>query len=186
MKPLYAIERWTHGWLLCKTPGSGGIPINALSECLGLFPENTFLQMGIPHHLQVTGKSPSVMMCIATKKDGEAWRAEIERKIAHLPMPVRWWMGLDVGESSTVIYSALSNTPDLLSVFHNRYNDAVPQDADDFGRCVRLLEAMPEWKARLPEVAAAWPKTKWPQIIARWDEIAAATPEEQNKILRTL
>lgn len=185
--PAYVIERWPHGWLLCKPTYAFGIPVSAFSEALKLFPKKgALVQLGIPHHMKTTGKSPLVMMCIATEREGGLWRAEIEKEIAGLPMPERWYRGLDVGESSLVIYHMLREGQCSFSIADERFPGETPRDASDFASCARLLAAMPEWKARLPEVAAAYPKTDWPKIIARWDEIAAATPEEQGKILRTL
>ena len=45
----------------------------------------------------------------------------------------------------------------------------IPYDSDDFGRCYRLLKAVPEWRGRLSEVAAVLPK--WAPLVERWDEL---------------
>ena len=44
-----------------------------------------------------------------------------------------------------------------------------PSDPDDFGRCYRLLAKFPEWRQRMPEVAAQYPK--WGPMVAAWDEL---------------
>ena len=38
----------------------------------------------------------------------------------------------------------------------------------------------------LSEVAAKWPKTKWPAIIARWSELENASPDGVSKILHEI
>jgi hypothetical protein len=60
---------------------------------------------------------------------------------------------------------------------------SVPSDAGDFGRCSRLLARFPEWRANLVRVAEAYPDTKWPAIIARWDEVESADTATFGNIL---
>ena len=190
MNPKYVSERWPHGWTICKPSGERGVPMEAMSECLRLFGKRHLLFIGIPHHLKVTGKSTRCMMAIATKKDGDAWIAEIEKSIADVPMPRRWWLGTDVGESSMTIYLTLAVrtrwAPEVEAKDLGLEFGARPRDASDFARCLRLVNGTEGWRARLPEVAARFPETKWPKIIERWDEIAAETPENQSRILHTL
>ena len=52
----------------------------------------------------------------------------------------------------------------------------VPYDPSDFRRCLRLLAVMPEWRARLPEVAAKYPT--WAGLVEHWDELEALYEEE--------
>lgn len=54
----------------------------------------------------------------------------------------------------------------------------IPYDPEDFGRCHRLLFAFPEWRARLPEVAARYPE--WVPFVAAWDELAALYVEGEG------
>lgn len=42
-----------------------------------------------------------------------------------------------------------------------------PHDACDFGRCLGLLEAVPEWRSRVPELATLSPC--WKAIVEQWD-----------------
>jgi hypothetical protein len=46
---------------------------------------------------------------------------------------------------------------------------AHPQDADDLGRCRLLLEAVPEFTARLQGMADVSPV--WASIVANWAEL---------------
>lgn len=84
-----------------------------------------------------------------------------------LPLESRvmgWIDGNDTGTSSKTIWHILTRLPGKV----HRYG--VPRDADDFGRCVRLLELIPEWAARLGEVVDRC--SEWKSIVADWDRLA--------------
>jgi hypothetical protein len=51
-----------------------------------------------------------------------------------------------------------------------------PHDPADLGRCLRLLEAVPEWKPRIVEMSRH--SIGWAVLSARWDEIAASMADE--------
>lgn len=58
-----------------------------------------------------------------------------------------------------------------------------PWDPDDYNRCRKLLEAIPEWRARIGEMAAYGPE--WAALVARWDEIERTFEEERQQMNRT-
>lgn len=80
-----------------------------------------------------------------------------------------WLAGGDTGRSSKTIWKAMTGRPigDRASV---------PLDPADFGRCHRLLEQFPDWRARLGEVAKRYPE--WTKLVAAWDELTALYLEE--------
>ena len=78
---------------------------------------------------------------------------------------LQWALGRDTGISSKTIAAALSDT-----VQEDAYY-GLPSDSSDFGRCHRLLELIPEWKPRLPEVAEKFPE--WELIVRHWDTLSA-------------
>jgi hypothetical protein len=86
--------------------------------------------------------------------------------------PIDWLMSRDTGISSKTICSVLtgSKAPD----WHD-----TPGDPDDFGRCYRLLALFPDWRARMPEVAAKYPK--WGPMVAAWDELTALYEQCSDK-----
>ena len=87
--------------------------------------------------------------------------------------PEEWLRGPDTGTSSKTICGVMiGNRYVHGNVFHEP-----PLDPDDFGRCYRLLRAFPEWRARLPEVAAAYPE--WAGLVDAWDELTALYEEER-------
>lgn len=47
-----------------------------------------------------------------------------------------------------------------------------PHDGGDFGRCERLLEAVPEFRDRLPEMAQV--NAYWAALVENWDDIRQA------------
>lgn len=79
---------------------------------------------------------------------------------------IDWLLSGDTGRSSKCICCVLTGSP---TVADNGFC-AFPMDASDFGRCYRLLQRIPEWRARLPEVAALFPQ--WGPLVAAWDEVS--------------
>ena len=184
MGPLYRLERWEHGWIFAGTPPNRSIPMNALNECLKLFPKGSVMVPSIIHHLRETGHTFAVV-CITTPDGLKEWNQAIEDSIRHMPPQERWWKGLGVGSSSAAVFAVFCNL-DWKRRAEEMGQGAVPHDADDFGRCQQLMETFPEWKPRIREVAAAYPDKAWPRIVERWDELCAAAPEQQTKILQEI
>lgn len=87
--------------------------------------------------------------------------------------PEEWIVSEDVGASSRTIWCVLMG---LLHtkiigvrkrVCERRFD--VPHDPGDFGRCSRMFEHLPQWKGRLGEVSAAFPK--WEPFVREWDKM---------------
>lgn len=76
--------------------------------------------------------------------------------------PLEWMMSDDTGTSSKTIMHVMEGTSPP------RWVD-VPADPSDFGRCHRLLEAFPLYRARLHEVAAMYPA--WSALVREWDTL---------------
>lgn len=83
----------------------------------------------------------------------------------------RWIVSDDTGSSSKAIWAHMMCAPDS-GGDRSRY----PSDPDDLGRCLRLLELIPEWAPRITEMAQYSPG--WFGLISSWDEIAAMMAEE--------
>jgi hypothetical protein len=81
-----------------------------------------------------------------------------------------WIVGGDTGLSSKAIWAHMMGAP------NPRFGWSHPSDPDDLGRCLRLLEEIPEWKPRLPEMAAR--SKKWAALVASWDRIEASMIDE--------
>lgn len=85
-----------------------------------------------------------------------------------------WLAGGDTGMSSKTIWSVMTGR--LPRHADNWWEPSIPYDPSDFGRCHRLLEEFPAWRARLPEVADKYPE--WKPLVEVWDELTALYEEE--------
>jgi hypothetical protein len=75
---------------------------------------------------------------------------------------LRWALGRHVGESSKTMAAAMMGFP----------NDAAhPWDVGDFWRCVRLLNAVPEWRQSLDKMKTVSPY--WAVLVEHWSELEA-------------
>lgn len=77
---------------------------------------------------------------------------------------VSWLFGGDTGTSSQAICSFML----LGKVTGYGWG---PADSGDFGRCHRLLECVPAFRKRLPEMVSAG--GDWAKLIPVWDELTA-------------
>lgn len=78
----------------------------------------------------------------------------------------RWFASGDTGISSETIALWMAAGEKL-----DKWGDGTPSDGADFGRCYRLLRAIPEWRPRISEMAARG--GKWPHLVKHWDEVEA-------------
>jgi hypothetical protein len=72
----------------------------------------------------------------------------------------KWFMSGEVGASSTAIAQPLSG---------EECDGDYPMDAGDLGRCIGLLDAVPEFRARLAEMAKV--NRYWAALVPRWSEL---------------
>jgi hypothetical protein len=76
---------------------------------------------------------------------------------------LQWASGRDTGSSSKAILAVMTgNKP------QSRYD--YPSDGGDLGRCLRLLDLIPEWKPRIGEMRAVSPQ--WAALVDHWDDLA--------------
>lgn len=78
-----------------------------------------------------------------------------------------WICGDDTGLSSCAIWSHMVN---------GRCDGRAPSDPDDLGRCLRLLAFMPEWAARIGEMAQYG--AEWKYLLGIWPELCACMEAE--------
>lgn len=81
--------------------------------------------------------------------------------------PEEWILSDDTGTSSKCIWSVMMG----VDLKEHHFYAGTPSDPSDFGRCYRLLEKFPQWKARLKEVGAKYPH--WNKLIESWGECEA-------------
>lgn len=99
------------------------------------------------------------------------------------PRLADWLASGDTGTSSKAIMLWLSARK-----VADTWGADTPSDAGDFGRCMRLLERIPEWKPRMAEMAEAgglWPtfSKRWPELTRVYlDECGGKVPAKGDRI----
>jgi hypothetical protein len=73
---------------------------------------------------------------------------------------ITWMFSGDTGMSSKAICAHMLGL---------KYDKSHPSDPSDLGRCLRLLELIPEWKPRIQEMAQHCPG--WAGLIGDWGNI---------------
>lgn len=73
---------------------------------------------------------------------------------------VRWLYGGEKGNSSKVMFSAITGLPT------GGTTPKTPKDPDDFKRCMLLIDEVPEFESELHKVAALSPV--WKNIVDNW------------------
>ncbi|MCT9827422.1 hypothetical protein [Pseudomonas veronii] len=73
---------------------------------------------------------------------------------------ISWLLSDDTGASSTSICAHMLGEP---------CEGYAPSDCSDLGRCLRLLDLVPEWAPRLHEMATYGPD--WKGLLEQWDQI---------------
>lgn len=79
----------------------------------------------------------------------------------------RWLSSHDTGMSSTAI---------VCHMVGGHCDGSYPLDVSDLGRCLRLLELIPQWKGRMHEMARYG--GAWAGLASHWEEIAASMADE--------
>ena len=75
---------------------------------------------------------------------------------------ISWLLSGDTGSSSEAICAHMTGKGTY-------YGHSYPSDPSDLGRCLRLLELVPEWKPRIAEMAKYSPG--WAGLVAEWDKL---------------
>jgi len=83
---------------------------------------------------------------------------------------IKWLNSDDTGVSSKAIVAYMEG------IEPGRFGYDYPHDPSDLGRCLRLLDIMPEYKARLKHMKHLSPV--WRNLIQNWNEISALYYEE--------
>ncbi|HEJ7283080.1 TPA: hypothetical protein SMF87_004532 [Serratia marcescens] len=98
--------------------------------------------------------------------------AEYERQpvMATDRMGLRAWLDSDdIGSSSIFMAFTLATHEQRQRHFRGRGKPSnnYPRDPDDLGRCIRLIDAVPEFGGRIPEMADKG--AHWMAVTTNWD-----------------
>lgn len=100
----------------------------------------------------------------------KTWKEPKADQSKDIEAKANWWItNGHVGNSSQTIWSFFMGVKDF------RINH--PYDQDDFSRCYKLLEAVPEWRERILELSSL--STAWKNLSKNWDKLTEMY--EQNK-----
>lgn len=162
----FTIQSHPHGLAIF-----GPIPASDLSPLIkGYQDRYDILDTGLAEKLGAT-------LVLTTAALAKQWREGLDLRADHSD-----WLNQsgDTGVSSRTIYAVMTMTgqadgakagsPTGLAALHKVGAD-IPYDADDFGRCYRLLKRHPAWVARLGEVADRFPE--WKPLVESWAELTA-------------
>ena len=86
------------------------------------------------------------------------------------------WLASDSTGSSS-LYLAHVLAPQEAPAWHGDEPVPYPHDPSDFGRCVGLLDAAPDLRPRLPNVATGH-GPQWAALAGAWEELEALYREE--------
>ena len=89
---------------------------------------------------------------------------------------IKWLLGDDTGASSKAICKFMLGIPD-------EWNYSPPMDSGDRGRCIRLLNLIPEWWDRLDEMAKI-PSRKVFQLSGKNSGVISQGWAEQIPLIR--
>lgn len=100
-------------------------------------------------------------VCTACWGRGHSVASCLDRSTATVRSPQEWLHGPDTGLSSITIYCVMTRNMVPLG----DHGPRTPMDSDDLGRCVRLLDRFPEWRARIQEMDVV---PGWSGLSASW------------------
>ncbi len=154
----------------------GPVPVSALEGLIA-----GFAAQGYDRIDYTLGSALGATMAVTNEVEGKFWRAEIDARAARLAAgdaELEWLLGTDTGTSSRVLLAVLGQSTEATrrARVKLRREYPTPQDPDDLGRCVRLLDRFPAWRDRLGEIAAQHPA--WGPMVSVWSDLEATYREE--------
>ncbi len=152
----YSVLHTPHGMIVW-----GSVPVEDISFIFGNFVNNfpdSVIDFGLPSFYKCT------MVVCRDRTSLRRWRAEVDlvldAKYGHNPEE-RWLYGIDTGLSSICIFNYMKG--------YANADIHVPHDSDDFGRCYRLLDIIPDWRTRMPEMGRHY--SQWKPFTDCWSEL---------------
>lgn len=79
---------------------------------------------------------------------------------------VKWLLGTDTGASSRAIVAWMERDTEYDPEDHRYHAANYPHDPSDLGRCIRLLNIAPDYRARIAEMGLICPE--WNALASEW------------------
>ncbi|MBX3579981.1 MAG: hypothetical protein KF723_22485 [Rhizobiaceae bacterium] len=143
-------------WEIYKTPIDMGLAAKLMSRALCTACGAT------AKHLLLAKQENGILLEGRPEPDKTA---DIEGRAA------QWRRSSDTGQSSIAIWEVMTGVPTPRTDH--------PHDPDDLGRCLRLLDLIPEWKPRLNLMCGL--SKYWDALVQRWPEIEASYQAKISK-----
>lgn len=89
-----------------------------------------------------------------------------------------WLFSTDTGSSSRFMACVLSGWS--IPLPSNDY----PRDPSDLGRCIRLIESVPEFKGCIHKMNAHG--SEWQQVVLHWEQWSELYKTDQNKLFNQM
>lgn len=136
--------------------GAGGVLDTHLADML-----DANVAVGYPEALaREREKATPACLEAATSRYGES-------ALSH--EAVRWLAIGEQGMSSRAMFAYLTGISPPRSCTHDN-RATLPTDADDFSRCYRLYQDVPEVRERFEQLASLSPQ--WASLVAQWPKLA--------------
>lgn len=139
----------------------GAIPLDMFGTLTKTWAKRGFKLLFVP----LAEALGATFVVVRSEADGKAWLKEL----GYGPENPDWLKSGDVGVSSKTIYATFTGQWHIFG--RGMADGGAPHDADDFGRCHRLLKRYPEWVSRLSEVAEKCPA--FAPLVPAWAELDA-------------
>lgn len=167
------IETTPHGVLVF-----GDVPLDDLEELCRMWTSRGWdlFDSGI-------AAAAGATLAFTSEKESVLWRAELDeeaRRNASGDRELEWVNGTDTGLSSLYMLQELGSSEAARVIAQQQLcyrwdKHPSPLDPADLGRCIRLLDLFPEWRARLSDVALT---RGWAALIGAWPELESLYREE--------
>jgi hypothetical protein len=102
----------------------------------------------------------------------KTWKEPVADQSKTANEKAMWWIGNGhVGMSSKTMWNCLIGNKDF-DINH-------PYDPDDFSRCYKLLETVPEWKTELHKLKPL--SEAWSNLVDNWDKLTQMYEQNESE-----
>jgi hypothetical protein len=137
-----------------------------------LFCLNCGGEFNLPYPVAVGEMTKKIKSFNALHKDcKKTWTEPIADQRKGIKEKAMWWIANgETGCSSKTMWSCFMG--------NNKYRIDHPYDPDDFSRCYKLLEAVPEWKSQLHRLKPL--SKQWSNLVDNWDKLTDMFEENRK------
>ena len=144
----------------------GYIPLDHMKDLVKLWEKQGYTMM----HFPLAEALKATMVLVKDEATAEEWKKELDIRFDNPD----WLKSGDTGLSSKTIYAIMEGKWGCLSRGSDDFT--TPYDADDFGRCYRLVKRYPLYADRLQEIVPHC--AAWKPIADNWTSLCSLFEEE--------